>query len=94
MIQNALELIQAGEGFDLILCDLRMPVMTGIEFYELLLSRDPALAARMIFMTGGAFTARAEAFLERSTNERLDKPFKLGQLESAILRVTSARPTR
>jgi CheY-like chemotaxis protein len=53
-----------------------MPVMTGIEFYEQLMARDPAQAGRVAFMTGGAVnTGKDEAFLCSVPTPRLDKPF-------------------
>jgi PAS domain S-box-containing protein len=74
-----------GDRFDAILCDLMMPEMTGMDVHAALVERDPALADRMIFMTGGAFTARARDFLDRVRNPRLEKPFTMATI-SAMLR--------
>ena len=71
----ALGLVRDGERFDLILCDLMMPAMTGMDLHDELTRLEPALAARMSFLTGGAFTPRAQAFLAEVANPRLDKPF-------------------
>ena len=57
------------------LCDLVMPEMTGMELHAQLARTTPEQAARMIFVTGGAFTRAAQEFLERVPNKRLDKPF-------------------
>ena len=64
-----------GERFDIILCDLMMPGMTGMDLHEELERLEPAQATRMIFLTGGAFTPRARAFLAGVNNARLEKPF-------------------
>ena len=38
----------------------------------------------MVFMTGGAFTARSRDFLARVTNARVDKPFDVPALRSLV----------
>jgi PAS domain S-box-containing protein len=78
---RAIARVAAGETFDLILCDLMMPGITGVELYHQVLRLAPQLAARIVFMTGGAFTEKSAEFLERSRNLRLSKPF--GQEELA-----------
>jgi PAS domain S-box-containing protein len=82
--RDALDRISAGERFDLLLCDLMMPEMTGIDLYEALRRAAPNQADRMVFLTGGAFTQRAQAFLERVPNAHLEKPFKLDALREII----------
>jgi signal transduction histidine kinase/CheY-like chemotaxis protein len=78
--QEALDRIQAGELFDMILCDLMMPQMSGMELHAQLLAHAPDQAARMVFITGGAFTLAAREFLDRVPNERFDKPFDASHL--------------
>jgi signal transduction histidine kinase/CheY-like chemotaxis protein len=70
-----LRLIEKREHFDLILCDLMMPAMTGMDLHEELTRLDASQAARLSFLTGGAFTPRAQAFLAEVPNPRLEKPF-------------------
>jgi CheY-like chemotaxis protein len=72
--------ITQGERFDVILCDLMMPQMTGMDLHARLESQLPEQAAQMVFLSGGAFTARARAFLEEVPNQRLEKPFDARQL--------------
>jgi PAS domain S-box-containing protein len=76
----ALARLHAGERFDLVICDMMMPQMTGMELYERLRQIAPDLAARMVFMTGGAFTPSTREFLEKVPNPRLEKPFDLAVL--------------
>jgi nitrogen-specific signal transduction histidine kinase/CheY-like chemotaxis protein len=73
--QEALSLLDSGQEFDLILSDLMMPTMTGMQFYEILLERHPELATRVVFMTGGVITPNVNAFLQSVSNPRLEKPF-------------------
>jgi signal transduction histidine kinase len=70
--------------FDLILCDLIMPDMTGMEVHAEIAKRSPELAARMLFITGGAFTAEARAFLEQQHITYLEKPFTPKSLTNDI----------
>jgi len=81
---RALERIAAGERFDVILCDLMMPVMTGMEFYVALQHASPDQAARVVFLTGGAFTASARTFLDEVSNPWLEKPFEVAHLRRFI----------
>ncbi len=87
----ALDLIAAGEYFNLILCDLMMPQMTGMELHEHLTATAPAIAARMVFLTGGAFTPAARNFLDRITNPCFEKPFEAEQLRQLAARSTEPK---
>jgi len=90
---EALALIQRGEQFDVILCDLTMPIMTGIEFYETLLDQRPSLAHRIVFVSGGAISAKAADFLESVSNLRIQKPFKGATLCEVVQRLLVAQGT-
>lgn len=82
--KQALQLIERGDHFDLILSDVMMPQMTGIEFHQALLQIGPALADKVVFMTGGAFSAEASAFLDRFPHRTIDKPFKFTALRNLV----------
>ena len=82
--KEALSRITGGERFDVILCDMMMPEMTGMDLHAELCLRAPEEAERMVFITGGAFTPRAQTFLEKVENPRLDKPIDLGRLRALI----------
>ncbi len=81
--REGLEKVLGGDVFDLILCDLMMPEMTGMDLYEKILAHSPPQAERMVFLTGGAFTPRAREFLDR--RPFLEKPFDLRALEALVL---------
>jgi len=85
--KDAIARAEAGERFDAILCDLMMPAMSGMEVFSRLKAIAPEQAARMIFLTGGAFSASAKRFLDQMTNSWFDKPCDLVALRAAILRV-------
>jgi CheY-like chemotaxis protein len=81
---EALELVRAGEAFDIILCDLMMPQMTGMELHAELTALGSKHAQTMIFLTGGAFTQSARAFLDTIPNHRVEKPFDPQQLRALL----------
>jgi signal transduction histidine kinase len=81
---TALERIHNGEEFDVILCDLMMPQMTGMDLYGELVRTAPGQAERVVFLSGGAFTAAARKFLEDVPNQRLEKPFDTRQLLALV----------
>ena len=76
--------LAAAPAFDAVLCDLMMPDGTGMDLFDWLGEAQPALASRMVFMTGGAFTKGASDFLARVPNPRLDKPFTPQALRDAV----------
>jgi len=81
---EALTLVRGGASFDVILCDLMMPQMTGIDLYLALEETHPEESQRMIFLTGGAFTKRAEDFVLETENLTLEKPFDIAALRSLV----------
>jgi CheY-like chemotaxis protein len=83
---DALALCAGGEKFDLILCDLMMPDMTGMDLHRELMLVAPEQADRMIFITGGAFTEKARAFLSETPKEHIDKPFYSANLRALVQR--------
>jgi PAS domain S-box-containing protein len=80
----ALERFHTGERFDVVLCDLMMPQITGMDVFTELVRQWPDQAARVVFLTGGAFTPRAREFLEKVQNRALDKPFEAQHLRMVV----------
>ncbi len=85
--QSALKLFAEGARFDAILCDINMPGMDGPQLYEAMETAAPDQLERTIFLTGGAYTARAQAFLARVPNEQMEKPFEFEALRAVLARV-------
>jgi signal transduction histidine kinase len=81
---EALAVITGGRRFDLVLCDLMMPKMTGMELFERVKASAPDQADAFVFLSGGAVTERGAAFLEEHADRRFDKPFQLEDLEEMI----------
>jgi len=75
----------AEEGpFDLILCDLMMPEMNGMDLHHEVSRVDPDVARRFVFLTGGAYTDSARVFLAQVNNPKLDKPIQPNLLRSVV----------
>src|SRR5262249_3092989 len=70
-----LERLVAGERFDLVFCDLMMAGVTGVELAAALEARAPERLAQVVFMTGGAFTTAAAAFVAARAEACVEKPF-------------------
>ncbi|WNG25125.1 response regulator [Cystobacter fuscus] len=84
--REALELLCGDSRYDWVFCDLMMGDMTGMDLHAALARRRPEYLPRVIFMTGGAFTDRARAFLAEASVESIDKPFEAGALRERVER--------
>ena len=85
------ELRRDGDRYDVILCDLMMPHMTGMQLYERIVGERPDLARRFVFMTGGAFSKRLLEFLAECARPVLDKPFDLATLSRVFTEMERPR---
>jgi PAS domain S-box-containing protein len=81
----------AESSFDVILCDLVMPDLTGMDVYEHASVNAPGELSKFVFMTGGAFTERARAFIAAHGLSVLDKPFSREKLEKVVARAGTKR---
>jgi CheY-like chemotaxis protein len=82
--REALDKIEAGERYDVILTDVMMPEISGIDIHMTLARIAPEQVANMVFMTGGAFTKQAADFFDRIANPTIEKPFDRAQLFAVI----------
>jgi two-component system cell cycle response regulator len=87
---RALERFAAGERFDLIVCDLAMPEMTGMDLYEEAVQLAPEQAQSFVFVTGGATDSRTRDFVSSVPNVVLQKPFDVNRLRELIRHKTGA----
>jgi signal transduction histidine kinase len=79
----ALELI-ALNRYDIIISDWKMPGLSGMHVFEDLQVKDPAAAARMLFMTGDVVNDKFQEFLQKNDRTCLPKPFSIREFRSAV----------
>jgi signal transduction histidine kinase/CheY-like chemotaxis protein len=91
--ENAWRLLaKDGLVFDVVTVDLRLAGLSGRALFERLERELPALAARVIFITGDIGDADSQAFLERSGRPTLRKPFRVQALTSSLATLLAAGP--
>lgn len=81
---EAMSALENGPDFDVILCDLMMPRVTGADLFQQVQQRFPRLTNRFVFMTGGAFADWSQRFLEEAKRPIIEKPFQPSQLRLSI----------
>jgi CheY-like chemotaxis protein len=77
-------MLESDRRFDLILCDVMMPDLTGVDVYAAAQTLEPGLEERIVFITGGAFTPQASEFMARIPNRRLNKPFSAEAVRATV----------
>jgi two-component system cell cycle sensor histidine kinase/response regulator CckA len=90
---EALRILGRDIAFDVVLCDLQMPEVSGMELFAAVRERFPSLADRFVFVTGGAFSSDARKFLEDSVAVVIQKPFRLEDMLSLIDRTARGAAT-
>ena len=88
--REAIDQREAGGVFDVIISDLLMDDIDGMGLFSWLEEHRPELAARVILLTGGAFTARAREFVAQFPNQVLSKPISLDEILAAVDRSLDA----
>jgi two-component system, NtrC family, sensor kinase len=82
--RKALEQIEAGAWPDIILCDLMMHDLSGVELHDALARDYPELAERMLFITGGAFTEKTRRFALEQADRVVEKPISPEKLRERL----------
>jgi signal transduction histidine kinase/CheY-like chemotaxis protein len=83
--RSTLAMFAEGEtDWDVILLDLTMPEMSGIDLHKVIVEKYPSLEPALIFVSGGVFTAAAQDYLAQNTVPLLTKPFDSHELHRAI----------
>jgi two-component system, cell cycle sensor histidine kinase and response regulator CckA len=88
--EGARGILERDQAFDVILCDLMMAGMTGMDLHRWLATQHQTLAARVVFLTGGAFTREASDYLTRVDNLRVEKPYERLQLGRLVRELVAA----
>ncbi len=86
--KDALDMIKR-DGYDVIISDIKMPGMDGKTFYGEVKSVRPEYLSKIIFISGDSLNKETQAFLKRSGNYSLKKPFTVDQLNLIISKVIS-----
>ncbi|HSM93562.1 MAG TPA: ATP-binding protein [Anaeromyxobacteraceae bacterium] len=89
---EALRRVEQGEHFDLLLTDVVMPGLSGMELHARIATSAPALAERTLFVTGGATSQVVAEFLARRPDRVIEKPFGAAALREAIAAGLSREP--
>lgn len=84
--EQALEWIIGGESFDVILCDVMMPGLNGVELRRRIEEFSPEQAVRMVFVTGGLLLPHVRSMLDDVPNTVLEKPIDVEGLRELIRR--------
>jgi CheY-like chemotaxis protein/anti-sigma regulatory factor (Ser/Thr protein kinase) len=82
--REALELLARDSSFAVIICDLLMPHISGVEVYEYISTHHPRLDERLVFITGGTFTDLTNEFVASSARPILLKPFDLKEFREVV----------
>lgn len=80
----AVAAIRAGTPFDLVICDVTMPDLSGPRVYEAVRATHPALLPRFVFITGGVAHEASRKFLGALPNQVLNKPFDLAAVRDLV----------
>jgi len=72
--------------FDLVICDVMMPDMSGPRVYETVAETHPEILARFVFITGGVIHEASRKFLGALSNQVLYKPFDLAAVRALVAR--------
>ncbi len=81
---EAKRILETDTSFHLVLCDLMMPDVSGMDLYEWLETAHPRFAQRMVFISGGTFTPRAAEFVLKIGDRLLEKPFSVRKVKSLL----------
>jgi CheY-like chemotaxis protein len=86
--QGALALLQTA-SYDVLLCDLLMSTLDGVQFYDILLREYAVLSYRVIFLTGALLHEESAIFLKQCGQPWLAKPFRVAEVRRIIQQMLS-----
>ncbi len=85
--EEAQQILDQDPTYDLILSDVMMPGISGIDLYRWIKDRTPEMTGRVVFMTGGVFTSRTKEFLEETQSQILHKPLERKEVERRLAEI-------
>ena len=83
--RDAIARLLHDQKFDVVLCDIMMPDIAGMDVYDAIRRARPGLEERFVFVTGGAFTSRARSFVASISNPCLEKPLDIDALRRLVV---------
>ncbi|MEK7825627.1 MAG: ATP-binding protein, partial [Nitrospirota bacterium] len=81
--RKAIAIVQK-EELDLILCDIKMPGMDGMEFYKWLAKNRPGIENKFLVVTGNIMDERIKSFMKIAGDRVITKPYRIGELTNKI----------
>lgn len=89
--ENGLEALDrlSHETFEAIVCDISMPLLSGIGFFEQLEEESPDMAGRIVFVTAFADDPRVREFLDKTGQPVMEKPIELPALVEAVQKLVA-----
>lgn len=90
---EALTLIEGGEPFDVVICDLVMPTYSGLDILGRLVQLDPEWERRFLFLSGGALDDDTARYLQRCQTAFLQKPVTAAKLREVCLQIRGRSKT-
>jgi len=81
---EAQRILENDFAFDLILCDMMMSDVSGVDLHKWVADKHPRLGKHFVFITGGAFTPRSRDYLRQVDNIRLEKPFDVASFKKIV----------
>ena len=73
--------------FDVVISDLRMPVMDGPTMYAEIAKTMPAYLRRVIFVTGDTLSSHIQSFLSQNPVFVIEKPYRLADVKQTIVKL-------
>ena len=87
----AMEIVGAGTIYDVILADIRMPGMNGVELCTLIMRKNPEMKNRIIVITGDVMGTDIKEFLNTNKLACLAKPFDIKLLKEQVQAIVNSR---
>jgi CheY-like chemotaxis protein len=81
---EALTILEADRAFDLVICDVVMPEMSGVDLFREISAAHPQLAERFVFITGSVGYANVRGFASELAIPVLEKPFSIASIRELI----------
>ncbi len=82
--EQGLKRVLGDDSINLVLCDLSLPDLSGIDIYRQVAEQRPEILKRFVIMTGGAVSTASRDFLDNYQGPLLNKPFTITQVEGLV----------